>query len=70
MADEPHVHRRDNLRRGYFGYKTTVVHDACATRELEFDGKSVPAEQVHTALMSTLAFGYAEVISADTYLAK
>ncbi|WP_228756296.1 hypothetical protein [Stenotrophomonas sp. MH181796] len=58
------------MRRGYFGYKTTVVHDACATRELEFDGKSVPAEQVHTALMSTLAFGYAEVISADTYLAK
>ncbi len=53
-----------------FGYKTTVVHDACATRELEFEGKVVPAEQVHTALMSALAFGYATVIAADHYLAE
>lgn len=53
-----------------FGYKTTVVHDACATRELEFNDNVVPAEQVHTALMSALAFGYATVMSADRYLAK
>jgi len=53
-----------------FGYKATVVHDACATRELEFEGKVVPAEQVHTALMSALAFGYATVASAESYLAE
>lgn len=53
-----------------FGYKTTVVHDACATRDLEFGGKVVPAEQVHTALMSALEFGYAKVIKTDDYLAK
>ncbi|TWI00253.1 nicotinamidase-related amidase [Luteimonas cucumeris] len=53
-----------------FGYRTTVVHDACATRELEFEGKVVPAGQVHAALMSALAFGYATVTSADDYLAK
>lgn len=52
-----------------FGYKTTVVHDACATRDLEFRGDTVPAAQVHTALMSALAFGYASVVSADEYLA-
>ncbi|GGY62440.1 cysteine hydrolase family protein [Pseudoduganella albidiflava] len=52
-----------------FGYKTKVVHDACATRELEFNGSTVPAAQVHTALMSALAFGYASVISTDEYLA-
>ena len=38
-----------------FGYKTTVIHDACATLDLEFDGKVVPAAQVHSALMSALA---------------
>jgi nicotinamidase-related amidase len=53
-----------------FGYKTTVVHDACATRDLEFRGETVPAAQVHTALMSALAFGYASVVTADEYLAS
>jgi nicotinamidase-related amidase len=52
-----------------FGYKTTVVHDACATRDLEFGGQTVPAAQVHTAFMSALAFAYASVVSADDYLA-
>lgn len=53
-----------------FGYKTTVVHDACATRDLEFGGQTVPAAQVHTALMSALAFGYASVVSTDEYLRR
>ena len=53
-----------------FGYKTTVVHDACATRDLEFRGETVPAAQVHIALMSALAFGYASVVTADEYLAS
>jgi len=52
-----------------FGYKTRVVHDACATRDLEFNGVTVPALQVHSALMSALAFGYAAVVSTDEYLA-
>lgn len=52
-----------------FGYKTKVVHDACATRDLEFNGVTVPALQVHSALMSALAFGYAAVVSTDEYLA-
>jgi len=52
-----------------FGYTTTVVHDACATRDLEFGGKTAPAPQVHTAFMAALAFAYASVVSADDYLA-
>ncbi|GAA0424685.1 cysteine hydrolase family protein [Massilia aurea] len=52
-----------------FGYKTTVVHDACATRDLEFGGQTVPAAQVHTAFMSALAFAYASVLPTDDYLA-
>jgi nicotinamidase-related amidase len=52
-----------------YGYKTTVVHDACATRALEFKGETVPAAQVHAALMSALAFGYASVVGTDDYLA-
>ena len=46
-----------------FGYETVVVHDACATRELEFNGVSVPAKQVHAAFMAAAGFGYAQLIS-------
>ena len=53
-----------------FGYRTKVVYDACATRALEFRGETVPAAQVHAALMSALAFGYAAVLSTDEYLAS
>lgn len=52
------------------GYKTTTIHDACATRDLDFDGVTVPAAHVHAALMSALSFGYGEVISTDTFLAR
>lgn len=51
-----------------FGYKATVIHDACASRDLEFNGVRVPAEQVHAAFMAALGFGYATVRSTDEYL--
>lgn len=53
-----------------FGYSTTVLHDACATLDLEFNGVNVPAEHVHAAFMAALRFGYAPVISTDEYLNK
>lgn len=52
------------------GYATAVLHDACATRDLEFNGEVVPAAQVHNAYMSALAFAYAKVIATDEYLAE
>jgi len=51
------------------GYKVKVVHDACASRDLEFNGTTVPAAQVHAAFMAALAFAYAEVISTQALLA-
>jgi len=50
------------------GYSVTVIHDACATRDLEFNGTTVPAAQVHAAFMSSLGFAYASVVSAEEYL--
>jgi nicotinamidase-related amidase len=52
------------------GYKTTTIHDACATLDLAFDGVTTPAPQVHAALMAALAFSYGEVISTDAFLAR
>ena len=51
-----------------FGYKTSVVQDACATRDLEHDGLVVPAAQVHAAMMSALGFAYASIIDARDYI--
>lgn len=51
------------------GYTVTVIHDACATRDLEFNGLVVPAAQVHAAFMSALGFAYANVVSTETFLA-
>lgn len=51
------------------GYKVKVIHDACASRDLEFEGSVVPAAHVHAAFMSALGFAYAEVLSTKTYLA-
>jgi len=53
-----------------FGYNVTVLHDACATREVEFGGVTVPAAQVHAANMSALAYAYGSVIPTSDYLAR
>ena len=52
-----------------FGYTVSVIHDACASRDLEFNGVTVPAAQVHAAFMSALGFAYASVVSTDEFLA-
>jgi nicotinamidase-related amidase len=51
-----------------YGYKTTVVHDACATRDLEFGGVTVPAASVHATMMSALGFAYATITDTQSYL--
>jgi nicotinamidase-related amidase len=45
-----------------YGFNCTVAHDACATRDVEFEGKKVAATDVHAAYMSALGFAYAKVV--------
>ena len=52
-----------------YGYTVTLIHDACAARDAEFDGVAVPAPQVHAAFMSALSFAYATVVDCESYLA-
>jgi nicotinamidase-related amidase len=51
-----------------FGYKATVIHDAVATLDMEFDGVKVPAAHVHAAFMAALGFAYATMLSTDEYI--
>ncbi|MFJ3486894.1 cysteine hydrolase family protein [Pseudomonas sp. NPDC090202] len=52
------------------GYKVTVVHDACASRDLEFNGTRVPAAQVHAAFMAALGFAYAQMVTTEAFLSR
>ena len=50
------------------GFETVLIEDACATRDMSYDGKTVPAEQVHTAFISALGSMYCEVTSTENFL--
>jgi nicotinamidase-related amidase len=51
-----------------FGYGVTLIHDACASRDIEHEGVTVPAKYAHAAFMSALGFAYADARSTDAYL--
>lgn len=52
------------------GYGVTVIHDACATHDQEFNGVTVPAAQTHAAMMAALGFAGAALSSSADHLAK
>jgi len=53
-----------------YGFEVTVVHDACATRDLEFDGTMVPAAQVHAGALAAMQGSYAKVVSTGEFCGK
>ena len=46
------------------GFSCIVVSDACATRDLQFEGRTIPARDVHAAFMAALSVPYASVVTA------
>ncbi len=50
------------------GYSCTVASDACATRDMEFEGRLVNASDVHAAFMGALQAIYAKVLKTKTCL--
>jgi nicotinamidase-related amidase len=51
-----------------FGFECVVIHDACATKNLKFGHRNIPAEDVHGAFMSALGSTYAKVLSAGEFV--
>jgi nicotinamidase-related amidase len=51
-----------------FGYKCTVIQDACASRDLEINGEIVKAGDVQNAFLAALEFFYAQIKSTDQFL--
>lgn len=50
------------------GFPVTLIHDACATRDLSFNGQTVEAAKVQAAYMAALNGSFAKVISAAEFL--
>lgn len=50
------------------GFETTLIEDACATKELSYQERKIPAEQVHYSFVSALDGMYANVISTEKFL--
>ncbi len=57
----------DTTTRAAFdkGYTCTVASDACATRNLAFNGIEIPAKQVHGAYMAALGAVFAKVLGVE-----
>ncbi len=53
-----------------FGFRCTIIEDACATRNLEYKGTTVEAGKVQVAFMAALAVPYARVTSAKDFIGK
>ncbi len=51
------------------GYTLRVAADACATRDLVFQGQQVPAAQVQAAFLAALASPFARVLPTSELLA-
>lgn len=50
------------------GFHCTLIHDACATRNLDFGTQKILAEDVHASFMAALSAAYAKVISCKEYI--
>jgi nicotinamidase-related amidase len=49
------------------GFECVVISDACATRNLEFEGQTIAAGQVHGCFMAALGSAYAGILTAEAF---
>jgi nicotinamidase-related amidase len=50
------------------GFDCVVVGDACATRDLKYGDRTVPAADVHASTLATLNRTYAKVVDTEVFL--
>ena len=50
------------------GLTVELIGDACATRDLTFDGKTTKAEEVHTAYLAAINYAFCPVLHTAEFL--
>lgn len=53
-----------------YSYQVSVIHDACASRDLSFNDQLVPAHLVQAAFMASISFAYAKTLSTDQFISQ
>lgn len=51
-----------------FGFNCTVIEDACATKNLEYNCKTINASEVHGSFIAALGSVYAKIMNTTDYL--
>ena len=51
-----------------YGYKVTVIHDACTTKDLKWNGQTIDAQTVHDSIMASLQGTFGEVMSCEEFM--
>jgi hypothetical protein len=65
------VRRRHHPRCGNdLGYNVTVIHDACASRDLEFNGSPFRPLTYMLRSCQRWRFAYASVVSTNEFLVR
>ena len=65
---QTHMCLEGGTRAAYdLGYQCTVIHDACATRDLKYGETMVKAADVHASTLATLK-SYSRVVSLKEYI--
>jgi len=52
------------------GFECLVAADACATKDLLYDGQKIPSDTVHRAFLAGLQGTYSKVLRVDELLAS
>jgi nicotinamidase-related amidase len=53
-----------------YGFRCTVIEDACTSPALSIRGRTIPAADVHDTFMAALNGLYAQIDTADSFLEK
>jgi len=51
------------------GFQVIIAEDACATKDLQFDGTVIPAEHVHKAFLAAFKSSYGQVMKTEQVIA-
>ncbi|WP_283624977.1 isochorismatase family protein [Clostridium butyricum] len=51
-----------------YEYKVTVIHDACTTKDLKWNGQTIDAKTVHDSIMASLQGTFGEVMSCEDFM--
>lgn len=66
-----HVTVEATVRAAYdLGFTCTVLHDACAAKQLEFNHTPISSQNVHYAFLAALQPSYATVLGSEDFLQK